>query len=179
MWLQLFSQTEYNNTKAASKKVKSLLAVSYTLKVGALVFLFFVLKSPWYFAGFAAVYGFGIIFRQSVLEMTASYEYFFAQDKLIISKFSNFGKKKVLLTVDLTQKIVFGDAIDADKVEKIKAENKHNKTGNRTAIFAVPDGLGCLSVTINQNTADTTLYFCPSDYLRALIEVKNKVKASD
>ena len=102
MMPEFFSETETNTGATEAKKVKKLLFWSYALKVASLLFVVLsAVFSPYYLIGFAIFMMSGIALKQSVLERTASFEYFFVRDTLKITAFSNFGKKKYEISIPI------------------------------------------------------------------------------
>lgn len=102
MMPEFFSETETNTGATEAKKVKKLLFMSYALKVASLLFVVLsAVFSPYYLIGFAIFVMSGIALKQSVLERTASFEYFFVRDTLKITAFSNFGKKKYEISIPI------------------------------------------------------------------------------
>ena len=86
MMPEFFSETETNTGATEAKKVKKLLFWSYALKVVSLLFVVLsAVFSPYYLIGFAIFMMSGIAMKQSVLERTASFEYFFVRDTLKIT----------------------------------------------------------------------------------------------
>lgn len=96
MMPEFFSETETNTGATEAKKVRKLLFLSYALKVASLLFVVLsAVFSPYYLIGFAIFVISGIALKQSVLERTASFEYFFVRDTLKITAFQTSERKSM------------------------------------------------------------------------------------
>lgn len=96
MMPEFFSETETNTGATEAKKVKKLLFWSYALKVVSLLFVVLsAVFSPYYLIGFAIFVMLGIALKQSVLERTASFEYFFRPRHAENNGFFKLRKEKV------------------------------------------------------------------------------------
>lgn len=156
MMPEFFSETETNTGAAESKKVKKLLFWSYALKVASLLFVVLsVVFSPYYLIGFAIFVMSGIALKQSVLERTASFEYFFVRDTLKITAFSNFGKKKYEISIPIN--------------DIVSIEREFERIPEKTDVFAAPEGKRIIKIRFIENSLTRNLYFSPCLYLEALI----------
>lgn len=156
MMPEFFSETETNTGATEAKKVKKLLFWSYALKVASLLFVVLsVVFSPYYLIGFAIFMMSGIALKQSVLERTASFEYFFVRDTLKITAFSNFGKKKYEISIPIN--------------DIVSIEREFERIPEKTDIFAAPEGKRIIKIRFNENSLTRNLYFSPCLYLEALI----------
>lgn len=153
---EFFSETETNTGAAESKKVKKLLFLSYALKVASLLFVVLsAVFSPYYLIGFAIFVMSGIAMKQSVLERTASFEYFFVRDTLKITAFSNFGKKKYEISIPIN--------------DIVSIEREFERIPEKTDVFAAPEGKRIIKIRFIENSLTRNLYFSPCLYLEALI----------
>lgn len=156
MMPEFFSETETNTGATEAKKVKKLLFWSYALKVASLLFVVLsVVFSPYYLIGFAIFMMSGIALKQSVLERTASFEYFFVRDTLKITAFSNFGKKKYEFSIPIN--------------DIVSIEREFERIPEKTDVFAAPEGKRILKIRFIENSLTRNLYFSPCLYLEALI----------
>lgn len=156
MMPEFFSETETNTGATEAKKVKKLLFWSYALKVASLLFVVLsAVFSPYYLIGFAIFMMSGIALKQSVLERTASFEYFFVRDTLKITAFSNFGKKKYEISIPIND------------IVSIKRE--FERIPEKTDVFAAPEGKRIIKIRFIENSLTRNLYFSPCLYLEALI----------
>lgn len=156
MMPEFFSETETNTGATEAKKVKKLLFWSYALKVASLLFVVLsVVFSPYYLIGFAIFVMSGIALKQSVLERTASFEYFFVRDTLKITAFSNFGKKKYEISIPIN--------------DIVSIEREFERIPEKTDVFAAPEGKRIIKIRFNENSLTRNLYFSPCLYLEALI----------
>lgn len=156
MMPEFFSETETNTGATEAKKVKKLLFRSYALKVASLLFVVLsVVFSPYYLIGFAIFVMSGIAMKQSVLERTASFEYFFVRDTLKISAFSNFGKKKYEISIPIN--------------DIVSIEREFERIPEKTDVFAAPEGKRIIKIRFIENSLTRNLYFSPCLYLEALI----------
>lgn len=156
MMPEFFSETETNTGATESKKVKKLLFLSYALKVASLLFVVLsVVFSPYYLIGFAIFVMSGIALKQSVLERTASFEYFFVRDTLKITAFSNFGKKKYEISIPIN--------------DIVSIEREFERIPEKTDVFAAPEGKRIIKIRFIENSLTRNLYFSPCLYLEALI----------
>lgn len=156
MMPEFFSETETNTGATEAKKVKKLLFWSYALKVASLLFVVLsVVFSPYYLIGFAIFVMSGIALKQSVLERTASFEYFFVRDTLKISAFSNFGKKKYEISIPIN--------------DIVSIEREFERIPEKTDVFAAPEGKRIIKIRFIENSLTRNLYFSPCLYLEALI----------
>ena len=129
---------------------------SYALKVASLLFVVLsVVFSPYYLIGFAIFVMSGIALKQSVLERTASFEYFFVRDTLKITAFSNFGKKKYEISIPIN--------------DIVSIEREFERIPEKTDVFAAPDGKRIIKIRFIENNLTRNLYFSPCLYLEALI----------
>lgn len=153
---EFFSETETNTGATEAKKVKKLLFLSYALKVASLLFVVLsVVFSPYYLIGFAIFVMSGIAMKQSVLERTASFEYFFVRDTLKITAFSNFGKKKYEISIPIN--------------DIVSIEREFERIPEKTDVFATPEGKRIIKIRFIENSLTRNLYFSPCLYLEALI----------
>lgn len=153
---EFFSETETNTGATEAKKVKKLLFRSYALKVASLLFVVLsAVFSPYYLIGFAIFVMSGIALKQSVLERTASFEYFFVRDTLKISAFSNFEKKKYEISIPLN--------------DIVSIEREFERIPEKTDVFAAPEGKRIIKIRFIENSLTRNLYFSPCLYLEALI----------
>lgn len=156
MMPEFFSETETNTGATEAKKVKKLLFLSYALKVASLLFVVLsVVFSPYYLIGFAIFVISGIAMKQSVLERTASFEYFFVRDTLKITAFSNFGKKKYEISIPIN--------------DIVSIEREFERIPEKTDVFAAPEGKRIIKIRFIENSLTGNLYFSPCLYLEALI----------
>lgn len=156
MMPEFFSETETNTGATESKKVKKLLFLSYALKVASLLFVVLsAVFSPYYLIGFAIFIMSGIALKQSVLERTASFEYFFVRDTLKITAFSNFGKKKYEFSIPIN--------------DIVSIERGFERIPEKTDVFAAPEGKRIIKIRFIENSLTRNLYFSPCLYLEALI----------
>lgn len=156
MMPEFFSETETNTGATEAKKVKKLLFMSYALKVASLLFVVLsVVFSPYYLIGFAIFVMSGIAMKQSVLERTASFEYFFVRDTLKITAFSNFGKKKYEISIPIN--------------DIVSIEREFERIPEKTDVFAAPEGKRIIKIRFIENNLTRNLYFSPCLYLEALI----------
>jgi len=156
MMPEFFSETETNTGATEAKKVKKLLFWSYALKVASLLFVVLsVVFSPYYLIGFAFFMMSGILMKQSVLERTASFEYFFVRDTLKITAFSNFGKKKYEISIPIN--------------DIVSIEREFERIPEKTDVFAAPEGKRIIKIRFIENSLTRNLYFSPCLYLEALI----------
>lgn len=156
MMPEFFSETETNTGAAETKKVKKLLFWSYALKVASLLFVVLsAVFSPYYLIGFAIFVMSGIAMKQSVLERTASFEYFFVRDTLKITAFSNFGKKKYEISIPINY--------------IVSIEREFERIPEKTDVFAAPEGKRIIKIRFIENSLTRNLYFSPCLYLEALI----------
>lgn len=156
MMPEYFSETETNTGATEAKKVKKLLFLSYALKVASLLFVVLsVVFSPYYLIGFAIFVMSGILMKQSVLERTASFEYFFVRDTLKITAFSNFGKKKYEISIPIN--------------DIVSIEREFERIPEKTDVFAAPEGKRIIKIRFIENSLTRNLYFSPCLYLEALI----------
>lgn len=156
MMPEFFSETETNTSATEAKKVKKLLFWSYALKVASLLFVVLsVVFSPYYLTGFAIFVMSGIALKQSVLERTASFEYFFVRDTLKITAFSNFGKKKYEISIPIN--------------DIVSIEREFERIPEKTDVFAAPEGKRIIKIRFIENSLTRNLYFSPCLYLEALI----------
>lgn len=156
MMPEFFSETETNTGATESKKVKKLLFLSYALKVASLLFVVLsAVFSPYYLIGFAIFVMSGISLKQSVLERTASFEYFFVRDTLKITAFSNFGKKKYEISIPIN--------------DIVSIEREFERISEKTDVFAAPEGKRIIKIRFIENSLTRNLYFSPCLYLEALI----------
>lgn len=156
MMPEFFSETETNTGAAESKKVKKLLFWSYALKVASLLFVVLsAVFSSYYLVGFAIFVISGIALKQSVLERTASFEYFFVRDTLKITAFSNFGKKKYEISIPIN--------------DIVSIEREFEQIPEKTDVFAAPEGKRIIKIRFIENSLTRNLYFSPCLYLEALI----------
>lgn len=156
MMPEFFSETETNTGATEAKKVKKLLFWSYALKVASLLFVVLsAVFSPYYLIGFAIYMMSGIALKQSVLERTASFEYFFVRDTLKITAFSNFGKKKYEISIPLN--------------DIVNIERECERIPEKTDVFAAPEGKRIIKIRFIENSLTRNLYFSPCLYLEALI----------
>lgn len=156
MMPEFFSETETNTGATEVKKVKKLLFMSYALKVASLLFVVLsAVFSPYYLIGFAIFVMFGIALKQSVLERTASFEYFFVRDTLKITAFSNFGKKKYEISIPIN--------------DIVSIEREFERIPEKTDVFAAPEGKRIIKIRFIENSLTRNLYFSPCLYLEALI----------
>lgn len=156
MMPEFFSETETNTGATEAKKVKNLLFLSYALKVASLLFVVLsVVFSPYYLIGFAIFMISGILMKQSVLERTASFEYFFVRDTLKITAFSNFGKKKYEISIPIN--------------DIVSIEREFERIPEKTDVFAAPEGKRIIKIRFIENSLTRNLYFSPCLYLEALI----------
>ncbi len=156
MMPEFFSETETNTGATEAKKVKKLLFLSYALKVASLLFVVLsVVFSPYYLIGFAIFVISGIAMKQSVLERTASFEYFFVRDTLKITAFSNFGKKKYEISIPINN--------------IVSIEREFERIPEKTDVFAAPEGKRIIKIRFIENSLTRNLYFSPCLYLEALI----------
>lgn len=156
MMPEFFSETETNTGATEAKKVKKLLFWSYALKVASLLFVVLsAVFSPNYLIGFAFFMMSGIALKQSVLERTASFEYFFVRDTLKITAFSNFGKKKYEISIPIN--------------DIVNIEREFERIPEKTDVFAAPEGKRIIKIRFIENSLTRNLYFSPCLYLEALI----------
>lgn len=156
MMPEFFSETETNTGATEAKKVKKLLFLSYALKVASLLFVVLsVVFSPYYLIEFAIYVMSGIAMKQSVLERTASFEYFFVRDTLKITAFSNFGKKKYEISIPIN--------------DIVSIEREFERIPEKTDVFAAPEGKRIIKIRFIENSLTKNLYFSPCLYLEALI----------
>lgn len=156
MMPEFFSETETNTGATEAKKVKKLLFLSYALKVASLLFVVLsVVFSPYYLIGFAIFVMSGIAMKQSVLDRTASFEYFFVRDTLKITAFSNFGKKKYEISIPIN--------------DIVSIEREFELIPEKTDVFAAPEGKRIIKIRFIENSLTRNLYFSPCLYLEALI----------
>lgn len=156
MMPEFFSETETNTGATEVKKVKKLLFLSYALKVASLLFVVLsAVFSPYYLIGFAIFVMSGIAMKQSVLERTASFEYFFVRDTLKITAFSNFGKKKYEISIPIN--------------DIVSIEREFERIPEKTDVFAAPEGKRIIKIRFIENSLTRNLYFSPCLYLEALI----------
>lgn len=156
MMPEFFSETETNTGATEVKKVKKLLFWSYALKVASLLFVVLsAVFSPYYLIGFAIFVMLGILMKQSVLERTASFEYFFVRDTLKITAFSNFGKKKYEISIPIN--------------DIVSIEREFERIPEKTDVFAAPEGKRIIKIRFIENSLTRNLYFSPCLYLEALI----------
>lgn len=156
MMPEFFSETETNTGATESKKVKKLLFLSYALKVASLLFVVLsAVFSPYYLIGFEIFMMSGIALKQSVLERTASFEYFFVRDTLKITAFSNFGKKKYEISIPIN--------------DIVSIEREFERIPEKTDVFAAPEGKRIIKIRFIENSLTRNLYFSPCLYLEALI----------
>lgn len=156
MMPEFFSETETNTGATEAKKVKKLLFLSYALKVASLLFVVLsAVFSPYYLIGFAIFVMSGILMKQSVLERTASFEYFFVRDTLKITAFSNFGKKKYEISIPIN--------------DIVSIEREFERIPEKTDVFAAPEGKRIIKIRFIENSLTRNLYFSPCLYLEALI----------
>lgn len=156
MMPEFFSETETNTGATEVKKVKKLLFLSYALKVASLLFVVLsVVFSPYYLIGFAIFVMSGIAMKQSALERTASFEYFFVRDTLKITAFSNFGKKKYEISIPIN--------------DIVSIEREFERIPEKTDVFAAPEGKRIIKIRFIENSLTRNLYFSPCLYLEALI----------
>lgn len=156
MMPEFFSETETNTGATETKKVKKLLFMSYALKVASLLFVVLsAVFSPYYLIGFAIFMMSGIALKQSVLERTASFEYFFVRDTLKITAFSNFGKKKYEISIPIN--------------DIVSIEREFERIPEKTDVFAAPEGKHIIKIRFIENILTRNLYFSPCLYLEALI----------
>lgn len=156
MMPEFFSETETNTGATEVKKVKKLLFLSYALKVASLLFVVLsAVFSPYYLIGFAIFVMSGILMKQSVLERTASFEYFFVRDTLKITAFSNFGKKKYEISIPIN--------------DIVSIEREFERIPEKTDVFAAPEGKRIIKIRFIENSLTRNLYFSPCLYLEALI----------
>lgn len=156
MMPEFFSETETNTGSTVAKKVKKLLFMSYALKVASLLFVVLsAVFSPYYLIGFAIFMMSGIALKQSVLERTASFEYFFVRDTLKITAFSNFGKKKYEISIPIN--------------DIVSIEREFERIPEKTDVFAAPEGKRIIKIRFIENSLTRNLYFSPCLYLEALI----------
>lgn len=156
MMPEFFSETETNTGATEAKKVKKLLFMSYALKVASLLFVVLsAVFSPCYLIGFAIFMMSGIALKQSVLERTASFEYFFVRDTLKITAFSNFGKKKYEISIPIN--------------DIVSIEREFERIHEKTDVFAAPEGKRIIKIRFIENSLTRNLYFSPCLYLEALI----------
>ena len=156
MMPEYFSETETNTGATEVKKVKNLLFWSYALKVVSLLFVVLsAVFSPYYLIGFAIFMMSGIALKQSVLERTASFEYFFVRDTLKITAFSNFGKKKYEISIPIN--------------DIVSIEREFERIPEKTDVFAAPEGKRIIKIRFIENSLTRNLYFSPCLYLEALI----------
>lgn len=156
MMPEFFSETETNTGATEVKIVKKLLFWSYALKVASLLFVVLsAVFSPYYLIGFAIFVMSGIALKQSVLERTASFEYFFVRDTLKITAFTNFGKKKYEISIPI-------NAI-------VSIEREFERIPEKTDVFAAPEGKRIIKIRFIENSLTRNLYFSPCLYLEALI----------
>lgn len=156
MMPEFFSETETNTGATEAKKVKKLLFLSYALKVASLLFVVLsAVFSPYYLIGFAIFVMSGIAMKQSVLERTASFEYFFVRDTLKITAFSNFGKKKYEISIPIN--------------DIVSIEREFERIAEKTDVFAAPEGKRIIKIRFIENSLTKNLYFSPCLYLEALI----------
>lgn len=153
---EFFSETETNTGATEAKKVKKLLFWSYALKVASLLFVVLsAVFSPYYLIGFAIFVMSGIAMKQSVLERTASFEYFFVRDTLKITAFSNFGKKKYEISIPIN--------------DIVSIEREFERIPEKTDVFAASEGKRIIKIRFIENSLTRNLYFSPCLYLEALI----------
>ena len=156
MMPEFFSETETNTGATEAKKVKKLLFMSYALKVASLLFVVLsAVFSPYYLIGFAIFVMSGIALKQSVLERTASFEYFFVRGTLKITAFSNFGKKKYEISIPIN--------------DIVSIEREFERIPEKTDVFAAPEGKRIIKIRFIENSLTRNLYFSPCLYLEALI----------
>lgn len=156
MMPEFFSETETNTGATEAKKVKNLLFLSYALKVASLLFVVLsAVFSPYYLIGFAIFVMSGILMKQSVLERTASFEYFFVRDTLKITAFSNFGKKKYEISIPIN--------------DIVSIEREFERIPEKTDVFAAPEGKRIIKIRFIENSLTRNLYFSPCLYFEALI----------
>lgn len=156
MMPEFFSETETNTGATEVKIVKKLLFWSYALKVASLLFVVLsAVFSPYYLIGFAIFVILGIALKQSVLERTASFEYFFVRDTLKITAFSNFGKKKYEFSIPIN--------------DIVSIEREFERIPEKTDVFAAPEGKRIIKIRFIENSLTRNLYFSPCLYLEALI----------
>lgn len=156
MMPEFFSETETNTGATEAKKVKKLLFWSYALKVASLLFVVLsAVFSPYYLIGFAIFVMSGILMKQSVLERTGSFEYFFVRDTLKITAFSNFGKKKYEISIPIN--------------DIVSIEREFERIPEKTDVFAAPEGKRIIKIRFIENSLTRNLYFSPCLYLEALI----------
>lgn len=156
MMPEFFSETETNTGATETKKVNKLLFLSYALKVASLLFVVLsAVFSPYYLIGFAIFVISGIALKQSVLERTASFEYFFVRDTLKITAFSNFGKKKYEISIPIN--------------DIVSIEREFERIPEKTDVFAAPEGKRIIKIRFIENSLTRNLYFSPCLYLEALI----------
>lgn len=161
MMPEFFSETETNTGATEAKKVKKLLFLSYALKVASLLFVVLsAVFSPYYLIGFAIFVISGIALEQSVLERTASFEYFFVRDTLKITAFSNFGKKKYEISIPIN--------------DIVSIEREFERIPEKTDVFAAPEGKRIIKIRFIENSLTRNLYFSPCLYLEALIREQEK-----
>lgn len=156
MMPEFFSETETNTGATEAKKVKKLLFWSYALKVASLLFVVLsAVFSPYYLIGFAIFVILGIALKQSVLERTANFEYFFVRGTLKITAFSNFGKKKYEISIPIN--------------DIVSIEREFERIPEKTDVFAAPEGKRIIKIRFIENSLTRNLYFSPCLYLEALI----------
>ncbi len=145
-----FVQTQYNDSKNQTKKVKTYLVWSYVFKTLSLIFVVLGFYNAWYFSGFVLLFLIGVALRQLTLEMVGSFEYFLVGERLIFSATTNFNVKKKIYEIKID------DIIDFSKIEFIPE--------NEAIVFASQDD------TLYMLKTETFLiYFAPSRYMVALI----------
>lgn len=144
-----FVQTQYNDSKIQTKKVKNYLVWSYVMKTISLVFVVLGFYNAWYFIGFVVLFAIGITLRQITLEMVGSFEYFLVNRQLIFSATTNFNIKKQVFLINLDDVLGFQQ----------KAPSKLEAN----ILASVDDNLYELK------TYSDTIYFAPSKYMTALI----------
>lgn len=145
-----FVQTQNNDSKNQTKKIKTYLVWSYVFKTLSLIFVVLGFYNAWYFSGFVLLFLIGVALRQLTLEMVGSFEYFLIGKRLIFSATTNFNVKKKIYEIKID------DIIDFYKIEFIPE--------NEAIILASQDD------TLYMLKTDTLLiYFAPSRYMVALI----------
>ena len=156
MMPEFFSETETNTGATEATNVTQLSFMSYALKVASLLFVVLsAVFSPYYLIGFAIFMMSGIALKQSVLERTASFEYFFVRDTLKITAFSNFGKKKYEISIPIN--------------DIVSIEREFERIPEKTDVFAAPEGKRIIKIRFIENSLTRNLYFSPCLYLEALI----------
>lgn len=163
---EYFVETEYNDGKTEGKKIKSLLAFSYIIKVLSLSFVVLcaIFGNWWYLFGFGGLYSVGIILRQSVLQRVEAYEYFLVKDTLKISVRNNFHIQITMCEIPLNS---------IKSIEQLKCTDVDKK--DIEGIFAFPERKSIIKIRFIENTETKNLYFAPSKYMMALIHKRRKI----